>query len=90
MYGGGILMKKMKESNRKKLCIKLPNITLVTRVSSGTNLEKGDIIKIRIGKIKIYAEVQTPQYQNKKNLLQIDVKEVNGVDDTKVKEVFMV
>ena len=83
-------MKKMKESNRKKLYIKLPNITLVTRVSSETNLEKGDIIKIHIGtKITIYAEVQTPQYQNKKNLLQIDVKEIDGVDDTKVKEVFM-
>jgi hypothetical protein len=64
---------------------------LVTRVSSGTNLEKGDIIKIHINtKITIYAEVQTPQYQNKKNLLQIDVKEIDGVDDTKVKEVFMV
>jgi hypothetical protein len=84
-------MKKLKECKKKKLSIKLPNMTLTVKITDEVNLKKDDHIKIQMGKsLVILAKVSVNQYGTEKNVDKVEVDEVESVDSSKIKEVFVI
>lgn len=84
-------MKKVKEYKKKKLSIRFPYITVTTKIDEGIKLNKGDYIKLKVGQnVEIFAKVTTSQYESEKNLDKIEVDEVDPIENSNIKEVFMI
>jgi hypothetical protein len=83
-------MKKIKEYKKKKLSIKFPSVTLTAKVDDDINLKKGDHIKLQMGqKLEMFGIVTTSQCESGKNIDMIEVDEVDSVEKSKIKEVFI-
>jgi hypothetical protein len=83
-------MKKVKECSKKKLSIKLPNMTVTAKVDEKLKLKKGDHIQINIGKLTVYGIVATDQSEDGNNIDKIEVDEVETIEKSKIKVVFFI
>jgi len=87
-------MKKSREKTKGKiLVVKTQDLSLLTRIKDGVILKKNDYIKLilPVGRaaLTMYATVLVPPYEVDKKMLKVEVKETDPVDDSLVKEKFL-